>query len=425
MRSFVTVSNEVTQEVNLQVQNLKYVPQAVSAIIPTYNRARYLTGAIDSVLQQTVRPMELIVVDDGSSDSTSEILKVYGENIRVICKENGGKSSALNLGLKSARGEFIWIFDDDDVALPNCLEKLVGGLADHPECGFSYGSYDHLVDERDGKFRIIEPDLRIDRSIDFRISVLERCFIFQPGMLVRRSVFDEVGPFNESLVRSQDYEMLLRITRQFSGIEINSIVFHQRQHPGLRGSANAPVARGQIQSSWIKYDDLIFSEVYRGYPLSEYLRGRYSGDLGTRDTRCALLERSCIMARKGMWAHAAADLKAYAALVQAGTPIAVTKAEQLILRRFFGPFSYADSTLAESTEFFNVLRNLSSRRLRWMIGAELFTPIAMELGHGIRRGYIRYVLGTARKCLVFITKYLGVRGRRERAIGVISGMESR
>ena len=402
-----------------------YVPRAISAIVPTFNRARYLAHTIDGLLNQTFPPHELIVVDDGSVDSTREVLRKFGDRIRVIHKTNGGKASALNVGLKEARGEFIWIFDDDDVAVPECLERLFSALDKHPECGFSYGSYDHLVEGSGGRTKVVDPDLRIDRSVDFRLSVLERCYIFQPGMLVRRSVFDAVGPFNEGLVRSQDYEMLLRIARQFSGVNVNSILFHQRQHLGVRGTTKAPVAKGKIESSWIKYDDLIFSKIYNTYALAEYIPARRDLNLSSAETRCALLERSCIMARKGLWTQAAADLKAYVVLVQSGAPIAIGESERPILRRFFGPYSYADSTLAEPGAFFNVLRETAPARLRWTIAVELIAPIVGELDYGIRRGYVHYVLGTSRKCLVFLLKYLGARRRRDQAIGVMSGMESR
>lgn len=406
-------------------RNSMYAPRGISAIVPTYNRARYLSKSIDSLLNQTFPPHELIVVDDGSVDSTGEILKKFGDRIQVIHKANGGKASALNAGLKEARGEFIWIFDDDDVALPDCLEKLFTALQTHPECGFSFGSYDHLIETSNKETKIVDPDLRIDKSIDFRLSVLERCFVFQAGMLVRRSVFDAVGPFNEAMIRSQDYEMLLRITRQFSGVDVNSIVFHYRQHSGMRGPAKASVAKGQVVSAWIKYDDLIFSKVYETYPLAEYLPARHGGEMSAAETRHALLERSCIMARKGMWNHAAADLNAYAALAEASAPKTAVDSERRILRRFFGPYSYADSRLAQSDALFNVIREISSSRLRRTIAAELLNPILRELGYGIRRGYVRYVLGTARKCLLFTFKYLTAQTRRREGIDVMSRMESR
>ena len=196
------------------LQNSKSVPASITAIVPTYNRARYLATAVDSVLDQTLRPAEVLVVDDGSVDETREILKAYGTRIVAIHKSNGGKASALNLALKHARGQFIWIFDDDDVAISYALETMADALAKHPECGFAYGSHDHLVESDSGQPSVVQPDLRIDKSLDFRLSVLERCYIFQPAMLVRRAVFDAVGLFNEALIRSQDYDMLMRMLPQ-------------------------------------------------------------------------------------------------------------------------------------------------------------------------------------------------------------------
>jgi glycosyltransferase involved in cell wall biosynthesis len=396
----------------------------ITAIVPTYNRARYLAIAIDSVLDQTLRPAEVLVVDDGSVDETREVLKTYGTRIRAIHKTNGGKASALNLALRHARGDFIWIFDDDDVAISYALEMMVDSLAKHPECGFAYGSHDHLVESDSGQPSVVQPDLRIDKSLDFRLSVLERCYIFQPGMLVRRAVFDAVGPFNEALVRSQDYEMLMRITRRFSGVDVGSILFHQRQHSGPRGSATSPVAKGKVESAWIRYDDMIFSHVYATYPLSEYLADRNDGELSPSEKRSALLERACIMARKGMWSHAAADLKAFSALLRSSAELSVTPSESATLQRFFGPYSYADHKLSESGAFFYVLRNSLPVRVRWTIAANLLAPILGELRYSIRNGHVRYFLGTARKCIVFSSMYLGARRRRDEPIGVMTGMES-
>ena len=406
------------------LRNFKSVPATITAIVPTYNRARYLATAIDSVLDQTLRPAEVLVVDDGSVDETREILKTYGARIQAIHKTNGGKASALNLALKNARGEFIWIFDDDDVALPDALEKMFNALAEHPESAFAYGSHDHLVESDSGQFRVVQPDLRIDISLDFRLSVLERCYIFQPAMLVRRAVFDAVGPFNEALVRSQDYEMLMRITRRFSGVDVGSILFHQRQHSGPRGSAASPVAKGKVASAWIRYDDMIFSQVYATYPLSEYLADRNHGELSPSEKRSALLERACIMARKGMWSHAAADLKAFSALLRSSAELSLTPSESATLQRFFGPYSYADHKLSESGVFFYALKNSFPVRVRWMIAKNLLAPILGELRYSIRNRHVRYFLGTARKCSVFSSMYLRARRRRDEPIGVMTGMES-
>ena len=116
---------------------------------------------------------------------------------------------------------------------------------------------------------------------------------------------------------------------------------------------------------------MIFSHVYATYPLSEYLADRNDGELSPSEKRSALLERACIMARKGMWSHAAADLKAFSTLLRSNAKPSVTPSELPTLRRFFGPFSYADHKLSESGVFFGALRNSFPARVRWKIAANL------------------------------------------------------
>src|SRR6185437_4610016 len=98
---------------------------SVTAIVPTYNRAGYLGEALSSILGQTFPPTQIIVVDDGSPDATPDVVARCGPPIEYIAKPNGGKSSALNLGLQHATEEFVWICDDDDIAEPGALAKLV------------------------------------------------------------------------------------------------------------------------------------------------------------------------------------------------------------------------------------------------------------------------------------------------------------
>ena len=90
----------------------------VSVLMPTFNRGGMLSEALDSVLGQSIPPHQVVVIDDGSTDDTSERVARYGARIDYIRKDNGGKSSALNLGLTHVTGDYVWVFDDDDVALP-------------------------------------------------------------------------------------------------------------------------------------------------------------------------------------------------------------------------------------------------------------------------------------------------------------------
>ena len=337
---------------------------AITAVLSTYNRARYIERSIESILNQTLPPNQVIVVDDGSTDATPRVLERFQGRIEVLRKPNGGKAMALNLALTRATGDAIWICDDDDIALPHALEALSTALVQHPECGFSYGSYDHIVEQEDGELVVIDPKLCIDRWLDFKTSVLERCYIFQPALLVRRRCYDAVGPFNESLVRSQDYEMLLRLTRRYKGVYADSILFHQRQHRGLRGTAAVPVT--QSDNGWIKYDRQIFTRIYSEYPLSEYLPGSEEDDraLSIAERRLAGLERCCIMVRKGLWELASGDMRAFAALLRSEGSPSLTKAESAIFTRFLGPYSYADHTLDQAGVFVGALNDLWPIRVR-------------------------------------------------------------
>ncbi|MDF3073838.1 MAG: glucosyl transferase [Alphaproteobacteria bacterium] len=113
----------------------------VTALINTFNYARYLPFAINSVLAQTYDNIEIIVVDDGSFDHTAEVLAQYGDRIKVIVTENGGQGQAFNVGIMAAQGELIMLLDADDLWLPRKVERMVQLAADNPDCGFLYHKY--------------------------------------------------------------------------------------------------------------------------------------------------------------------------------------------------------------------------------------------------------------------------------------------
>src|SRR5437773_3781756 len=106
----------------IECDHLMLMNVTVSVVIPTYNYARYLPEAIDSALAQTHAPLEVIVVDDGSTDDTPRVLAVYGDRIRVIRQANRGPGAARNTGIAAARGEYVGFLDADDVWLPRKLE---------------------------------------------------------------------------------------------------------------------------------------------------------------------------------------------------------------------------------------------------------------------------------------------------------------
>src|SRR3954467_1719440 len=131
---------------------------SVSVVITTYNHARYLGAAIESIAAQTVPPSEVIVVDDGSADDPEEVTRQYS-HVRLIRQENQGLSAARNTGWRAARTRYVVFLDADDRLLPTALEANLKRFTAQPECGFVYGAY-RFIDEaglpiRDEPFRSV------------------------------------------------------------------------------------------------------------------------------------------------------------------------------------------------------------------------------------------------------------------------------
>jgi glycosyltransferase involved in cell wall biosynthesis len=282
-----------------------------TAIVPTYNRAHYLGDTLDSILAQTIAPAQIIVVDDGSSDATRSIIERYGSSISYIYKDNGGKAEALNTAMRFAGGEYIWIMDDDDLAEPDALEQLWKCLRANPRAGFVFGEHSHFsVDEAE------QVHVRMSKRPSFKLdklypSLLAECFIFQPEMLVRRQCYAEVGPFDNSLVRSQDYDMLLRLSKKYKAAQVDHIVFRQRQHDGPRGSAGLQIPGDEVWQRQASFDEIVIDKALKNSVLADFggIREHASVPFSRFERNAALLERARVLARRGRAHLAYQDLK--------------------------------------------------------------------------------------------------------------------
>ena len=318
--------------------------QTVSVLLPTYNRPKLIHESLDSLLSQSRPVDELMVVLDGPCNDTLSVLKTYGDQIRYVEKPNGGKSSALNLGMTLVCGDLIWIFDDDDIALPDALEKLEGLLIASPDVDFAYGRHDRFFVGSDGKVEFAGTGYWKDCPPDeFLWQTLLDLFVHQGGMLVRRSLYDAVGPFDETLPRSQDYEMLLRLAFASKGASTQDVLFHQRQHNGARGPQNQSFVSNRSEQMWCKYDGEIFQRLYRRIGLSEFSRQLKSDD-GPLGIRRAFIRRGVVMARKKLWNLAYNDF--YAAALVSELPL--TDEEVTDLRESFGSKFQTNSILKDS-----------------------------------------------------------------------------
>ena len=288
-----------------------------TVLVPTYNRAVLLSECLDALLAQTLAPAEIIVIDDGSSDRTPEVVRQKHGPIRVISQANRGKSAALNLGLEAAEMPFIWIMDDDDIAAPDALERLTALIARSPDADFAYGRHDRFRRSPEtGETTFLSTGYWTDCTPqNFLIATLEDFFVHQPAMLVSRELYRRVGWFDEGLSRSLDYEMLVRLARAGTVVATDDVLFHQRLHDGVRGPRGQAIDACDRDASWLANDRAIFERLHARLPLADYTPGRRIK--GACDTRGALIQRGAIMARKTLWHLALDDFEAAAAILPA------------------------------------------------------------------------------------------------------------
>jgi len=216
----------------------------VTAVIATRNRSALLQRAIESVVNQTYRPIELIVVDDGSTDGTEEVVRRYrnrDQDVRYLWHEvPRGACTARNYGIREARGEFIAGLDDDDEWLPRRGEVLLENFSDE----YSYVcARDLIVEKNERLVRKGKPIIRLEDMLYKNLTGNQ--------ILTRRERLLAVGGFDEALRSAQDYDLWLRLLERFGPAkmiqEVLQIVY--RNHESERVS----IARGKISGEWNLY----------------------------------------------------------------------------------------------------------------------------------------------------------------------------
>lgn len=180
----------------------------VSIIIPTYNHAEYVTRAINSALAQTYKNFEIIIVDDGSTDNTREVLTPYMDKIKYICQENKGPAGARNTGIKNSSGEYLQFLDADDELLPRKLEFQMGIMEKHPEINITACGW-QLFDKK--RYPLV--DLR---EYGKRIITMEDILLADPfvteALIFKKECFSNAGVFDESIRFCEDKDMWLRLS---------------------------------------------------------------------------------------------------------------------------------------------------------------------------------------------------------------------
>ncbi len=183
----------------------------VSVIIPVYNRPEMVRRAIDSVLGQTHPPLEILLIDDGSTDATPQVLLSYGSKIRVARQEHKGVAAARNLGIRLCEGEWIALLDSDDAWLPNKLESAEAFHRAHPEY-LIFQSQEIWI--RNGKRVNPKKKHRKYGGWIFKQS-LPLCIVSPSSVVFHKSVLKTSGMFDESFPVCEDYDLWLRVSRTF------------------------------------------------------------------------------------------------------------------------------------------------------------------------------------------------------------------
>lgn len=354
--------------------------QEITAIVPTFNRAAMIGEALEAIMAQKRAVSEIIVWDDGSKDDTptkmAEITARHPNRIRYERAENGGKSRALNKALELARGDYIWICDDDDVALPDATMRLSEPLDAHPEVGLVAGKHLRFSTPNDlpgpVETRKIDdagywPDLG---SGSILRHTLEDIFFFQNGTLVRRNCYDQVGPFATDLARSIDYEMTVRLLARYPAEVLDEPVFLQRKHDGARGPSWALAEAKRSEEVWSQTDREIFRRLRPMLPLSLY-QGMFDGDPKLVE-RAARLQRGAVYARRGDWNLALVDFEEAA---RTAPTIALAVEEvRILIRAMAGKHGVADI--------------FSARHRRRVLSLARTSPAGRGIARALSRGAI-------------------------------------
>jgi len=217
----------------------------ISVIIPTFNRKKTLGRAIQSVLNQSLSPFEILIIDDGSNDGTEEWVKENFQNIKYIYQNNHGVSSARNIGIENAYGDWIAFLDSDDEWLPNKLDKQVKAIDSNPKMKFFHTNEIWI---RNG-VRVNQMKKHKKYGGYIFEKCLDICRISPSSVLIKKEVFDNIGNFDESLRVCEDYDLWLRITSKYSVVFLDiPLIYKYGGHVDQLSKVNDGIESYRIQS---------------------------------------------------------------------------------------------------------------------------------------------------------------------------------
>jgi len=204
----------------------------ISVVITCFNIRDYVADALRSVLAQSYPRMEIIIVDDGSTDDSRNVLAEFfsDERVRYVAKENGGPSSARNRGITLAHGEFIAFLDGDDLWESEKLSRQMVALYDNQAAGMVFCDFSTFDSTGSMAVRKNASLFLHLQSVKYEYLISRSNFIYPSTVIVRRTAFDRCGVFDETLRGPEDYDMWLRIAREFDVIGLQESLVNIRQH---------------------------------------------------------------------------------------------------------------------------------------------------------------------------------------------------
>ena len=200
----------------------------ISICIPTYNRKGLLKETLESIFMQTYKDYEVVIVDDGSTDDTEQMIKDTGYPVRYYWQENAGDAAARNKLIKLADGQYISFLDSDDLLPPDAVERMVDVMSKEPEDVIVYGPY--VTIDQDGN--VCKRKRKKLHSGYITQNLFENILVHSCGSMFPKKVLEEAGGFNEALPVCADYDLWLRLSQKYRFIAIHEPLFKRRRHSG-------------------------------------------------------------------------------------------------------------------------------------------------------------------------------------------------
>lgn len=229
----------------------------VSVLLPVFNGERYIGEAVESILKQTFRDFEFLIIDDGSTDQTPGILRSHAERdprIRIVTKANGGYTKALLVGLSLAKGKYIARMDADDISHPDRFASQVAFLDENPACGV-VGSAIRIIDP-DGDPITHRRYPLTHSEIDAAHVHKGECSLAHPSTMIRRSALEEAGSYRPEFEPAEDFELWTRLGEKAELANLAAELLSYRLHPKStstqRGRDQVDRVNRAIEATWTR-----------------------------------------------------------------------------------------------------------------------------------------------------------------------------